>query len=138
MTNSSVDNHVNLIVKRYSSLFTLPSHGMITLLLSAVCMIGGVLAIVPWFLSYDGLVLGISFGVIFLSLTLVTNFVINRSSMKNDPVFNLRRCSALSLFSWLVWFGVIFVGRLITMLLNTPNLWVAKHRLGLPQNNHDR
>jgi putative membrane protein len=117
-------------VKRYSSLFTLPSHVAIAILLGALCLLGGVLAILPLKPSYNGLILSITFGGIFLSFTLASDIAISRSSMKGDPIFNLRRCSALSLFSCLIWFGVIFLGSLISVFLETTDLWVKFFFLG--------
>ena len=130
MTHSSLDEYISRAVKRYSSLFTLPSHVAIVILLGALCLLGGVLAIIPLQPSYDGFILSVTFGGIFLSFTLASDFVISRSSMKGDPIFNLRRCSALSLFSCLIWFGVIFLGTLISVFLETPNLWVKFFFLG--------
>ena len=130
MTHSSLDEYISRAVKRYSSLFTLPSHVAIVILLGALCLLGGVLAIIPLQPSYDGLILSVTFGGIFLSFTLASDFVISRSSMKGDPIFDLRRCSALSLFSCLIWFGVIFLGSLISVFLETPNLWVKFFFLG--------
>jgi hypothetical protein len=100
LTSGSLDESISKAVKRYSSLFTLPSHVAIATLLGVVCLLGGVVAILPLQPSYGGLALGVAFGGIFLSLTLASDFVISRSSMKRDPIFNLRRCSALSLFSY--------------------------------------
>jgi putative membrane protein len=130
LTHSSSEEYISKAVKRYSSLFTLPSHVAIAILLGALCLLGGVLAILPLQPSYNGLILSMTLGGIFLSFTLASDVVISRSSMKGDPIFNLRRCSALSLFSCLIWFGVIFLGSLISVFLETPNLWVKFFFLG--------
>jgi len=130
MTYSSSDEYINKAVKRYSSLFTLPSHAAIAILLGALCLLGGVLAILPLQLSYSGLVLGAMFGGLFLSLTLASDIAISRSSMKGDPIFDLRRCSSLSFFSCLVWFGVIFLGSMISVFLEDSSLWVKFFFLG--------
>jgi len=50
--------------------------------------------------------------------------------MKNALIFNLRRCSALSFFSSLVWFGIILLGGLISALLGAPELWIRFFFLG--------
>ncbi|MDH5663102.1 MAG: hypothetical protein OEY90_01420, partial [Candidatus Bathyarchaeota archaeon] len=65
MTHSSLDEYISRAVKRYSSLFTLPSHVAIAILLGALCLLGGVLAILPLQPSYDGLILSVTFGGIF-------------------------------------------------------------------------
>jgi len=130
LTYSSLDESISKAVKRYSSLFTLPSHVAIVTLLAALCLLGGVLAILPLQPSYDGLTLSVEFGAIFLSFTLAADLLVSRSSMKRDPIFNLRRCSALSLFSCLIWFGIVFLGSLISIFLENPNLWVKFFFLG--------
>jgi len=130
LTHSSLDENISKAVKRYSSLFTLPSHAAIVILLGGLCLLGGALAILPLQPSYNGFTLSVTFGGLFLSLTLTSDFVISRSSMKGDPVFNLRRCSALSLFSCLIWFGVTFLGSLISAFLESPDLWVKFFFLG--------
>ena len=124
MTHSSLDGYIRKTVERYSSLFTLPSHVVVALLLGALCLLGGVLAILPLQPYYAGLALSVTLSGTFFSFTLASDFVISRGSMKKDPIFNLRRCSALSLFSCLIWFGVIFLGALTSALLENPNLWV--------------
>ena len=130
MTYSSSDEYISKAVTRYSSLFTLPSHVAITILLGALCLLGGVLVILSLQPSYNGLILSATFGGIFLFFTLASDVVISRSSMKGDPIFDLRRCSALSLFSCVIWFGVIFLGSLISVFLETPNLWIKFFFLG--------
>ena len=131
MTYTSLDEHVSKAVKRYSSLFTLPSHVSIVLLLGAFCLLGGLLAILPLQPSFDGFVPSLMFGTLFLFFTLASDFIIHNSSMKRDPVFNLRRCSALSLFSCLIWFGIILVGSMVSAFLENPNLWIKFFFLGL-------
>ena len=130
MTYDSSDEYINKAVRRYSSLFTLPSHAAIVIILGALCLLGGVLAILPLQLSYNGLVSSALFGGIFLFLTLASDSAISRSAMKGDPIFDLRRCSALSFFSCLVWFGVIFLGSMISVFLEGPSLWIKFFFLG--------
>jgi putative membrane protein len=50
--------------------------------------------------------------------------------MRKDPVFNLRRCSALSIFSCLTWFAIIFLGSLISVFLENPVIWAKLFLLG--------
>ena len=130
MTYDSSDEYINKAVRRYSSLFTLPSHAAIVIILGALCLLGGVLVILPLQLSYNGLVSSALFGGIFLFLTLASDSAISRSAMKGDPIFDLRRCSALSFFSCLVWFGVISLGSMISVFLEGPSLWIKFFFLG--------
>jgi len=127
---SSSDEYISKVVKRYSSLFTLPSLVAIAVLLGALCMHGGVLVILPLQPSYNGLILSMAFGAIFLSLTFASDIAISHISMKGDLIFDLRRCSALSLFSCLIWFGIMFLGSLVSVFLGTTSLWVKFFFLG--------
>jgi putative membrane protein len=130
LTNDSTDKYIDKVVKRYSKLFGLPSQSRITLYLGVLSLHGGILSILPLNLSLENLATGLGFGASFLILTLLSDFIISHSSMKNDLVFNLRRCSALSFFSSLVWFGVLLLGSLISALLGAPELWIRFFFLG--------
>ena len=130
MTNDSTDKYIDKIVKRYSKLFGLPSQRRIILYLGVLSLHGGILSLLPLNLSLQNFAVGLGFGASFLILTLLSDFVISRSSMKNDLIFNWRRFSALSFFSSLVWFGVLILGSLISALLGTPHLWVRFFFLG--------
>ncbi|UCC58758.1 MAG: DUF2070 family protein [Candidatus Bathyarchaeum sp.] len=130
MTNDSTDEYIDKVVKRYSKLFGLPSQRKITLFIGVLSLHGGILSILPLGLSYENFALGLGFGGIFFFLTLLSDFLISRSSMKRDLIFNLRRCSALSFFSSLVWFGVLLLGGLTITLLGVPELWIRFFFLG--------
>jgi len=120
------------MVKRYSSLFTLPSHKMIVIWLCALCVLGGLLAIFLLSPNFSGLTLGLIFGLAFFFIVSLSDIIIYLGFMRKDPIFNLRRCSALSLFSCLTWFAFIFLGSLISAFLNLENLviWVKLFLLG--------
>ena len=130
MTNDSTDKYIDKIVKRYSKLFELPSQGRIILYLGVLSLHGGILSLLPLNLSLQNFAVGLGFGASFLILTLLSDFVISRSSMKNDLIFNQRRCSALSSFASLVLFGVLILGSLISALLGAPHLWIRFFFLG--------
>lgn len=118
------------MVERYSSLFTLPSHKKIVVWLCVLCVLGGLLTIFPLRPTSSGLALGLIFGTVFFSLASLADLIIYCGFMRSDPVFNLRRCSALSLFSCLAWFGFIFLGSLISVFLGNPVVWVKLFLLG--------
>ena len=130
MTKDSTDKYIDKIVKRYSKLFGLPSKGRIIVYLGVLSLHGGILSLLPLNLSIQNFTLGLVFGASFFILTLLSDFVISKSSMKNDLIFNWRRCSALSFFSSLVWFGVLIIGSLISILLGAPHLWIRFFFLG--------
>ena len=130
MTIDSTDKYIDKVVKRYSKLFGLPSQSKLTVYLAVLSLHGGILSIFPLNPFYENFALGLGFGGIFFFLTLLSDFVISRSSMKSDLIFNLRRCSALSFFSSLVWFGVTIIGGLTSALLGAPELWIRFFFLG--------
>jgi putative membrane protein len=129
-SSKSLDKYIDKLVERYSSLFTLPSGRMIILLLLGVCLLGGVLAILPLLPSINGLIVGLLLGfVIFFTYTsfdLLTSFVF----MRDDPIFNLKRCSGLSLFSSSAWFAVIFLGCILSAVFKDSNIWIKGSILG--------
>jgi len=125
-----MDEYIDKTVKRYSSLFKLPSRRTLLIELLITCLLCGVLIsttfkVSPLFWSPLGLVLGITLFV----LTIASDALIQFSSMKTDPVFNLRRCSALSLYSLLIWVGFILAGVVISNLLYT-DVWFRFFILG--------
>jgi len=130
LTNDSTDKYIDKAVKRYSKLFGLPSQRRISVYLGVLSLHGGILSILPLNLSLENFVTGLGFGASFLILTLLSDFIISQTSMKNAPIYNLRRCSALSFFSSLVWFGIILLGSLISGLLGAPELWIRFFFLG--------
>lgn len=130
MTNDSTDKYIDKAVKRYSKLFSLPSQKRLIIYLGILTLHGGILSILPLNPSLENFVAGLSFGASFFVLTLFSDVIIRYSSMKNDFIFNLRRCSALSFFSSLVWFAIVILGSLISALLGTPELWIRFFFLG--------
>jgi len=109
--SNSMNGHISNAIKRYSSLFTLPSHKTLLMWLFVTCLINGILIAAAFQLyPYYWLALGLVFGATLFILTQLSDFLIRFSSMKEDPVFNLRRCSALSLYSLLLWLVFIIGG----------------------------
>jgi len=129
-SRGSLDERISKAVSHYSSLFSLPSHAKIVLILFAVCVFGGILATFPTNPSFHGLTLGLFFGIAFALITVLTDFLIYYGCMKTDPIFNLRRCSALSLFSCLFWFAFTFLGGVLSVFLGNPNVWAKLFLIG--------
>ena len=130
LTNDSTDKYIDKAVKRYSKLFSLPSQNRLVVYLGALSLHGGILLLLPLNLSIENFVVGLGFGASFFVLTLLSDLIISYGPMKNDTVFNLRRCSALSFFSSLVWFAIIILGSLISALLGAPKFWIRFFFLG--------
>ncbi len=130
MTDNSTDKYIDRIVKRYSKLFSLPSRNKLVLYLGVLCLHGGILSLLPLNLSLENFAVGLGFGASFLVLTLLSDLIISRVCMKNDLIYNLRRISALSFFSSLVWFAIVILGSLISALIGAPELWIRFFFLG--------
>ena len=110
-SSASMNDYIERAVKRYSSLFTLPSHPTLLLLLSVTCLIDGVImAITFGAASLTSIAIGLGLGVILFASIMVTDFVIHFTSFQGDLIFDLRRCSALSVYSTILWSGFIVLG----------------------------
>jgi len=115
VSNDSMNDYIEKAVRRYSSLFTLPSHSKLLLLLFAVCLLNGVVVVAALHqLSYDSMTVGLSLGATFFVLIMATDFIIHFTSFQGELIFNLRRCSALSLYSAMFWLVFILLGALVT------------------------
>jgi len=115
-----MNNYIDKTVKRYSYLFTLPSHGQILLLLFVFSVLNGTLvisALQPFLPSSYVLTIGLILGGIFFILTMITDFTVHSFSFRRDLVFNLRRCSALSMYSVMLWLCFIVLGVLTNIFL---------------------
>jgi len=123
-SGKSLDGYIGKAAKRYSSLFTLPSRRKIILSLCILCIFGGVATILLLSFSYNGLVLGLMFGISLFFIVVLSDFIITQSSMKTDLVFNLRRCLGLSLFSSLLWLGFTFLGAIISVFFGNLDIWI--------------
>jgi putative membrane protein len=117
VSNDSMNDYIEKAVKRYSSLFTLPSHSKLLLLLFTVCVLNGVVVVAALHqLSYASITVGLALGATFFVLIMATDFIIHFTSFQGDLIFNLRRCSALSMYSAMFWLVFILLGALVTEL----------------------
>lgn len=125
MTSNQQQNYIDQAVKRYSSLFTLPSHGRVLLFLFALCLAGGLLSLLPIAQAY----FGIAFGIGFFLITILSDMVICRL-LKAEPIYNTRRYNALSLFSSIVWFVFMFIGTGLGIYFGSADVWLKLFLLG--------
>lgn len=124
-----MNDYISKAVKRYSSLFTLPSHGTLLMSLFTTCLLNGVLLVTSMQpLSQYSLALGLALGATLFVSTIVSDYIIHFSSLKRDPVFTMRRCSALSLYSLLFWLVFTFVGAITNPLYG--GFWFKFFTLG--------
>lgn len=104
------NRYLNNAVKHYSSLFTLPSYRSIVLFKAAICLIAGFFFASTLSPSYLGLVNGLlCSGALFL-ITNFSNYFLTFFIFKKDPVYDLRRTAALSLYCWILWLIFISMG----------------------------
>jgi len=125
----SMNEYIDKTVKRYSALFTLPSHRTLLIELFAASLLSGILVTTTLRLTQPyGLVLGLALGITFFALTGASDFVIHFNSLKKDPVFSFRRCTALSVYSLLGWVVLILAGTLANQFV--PGVWFKFFVLG--------
>ena len=129
MTNS-LNHSINLLVKQYSSLFTLPTLKRIMLYTLTLTMLDSVIVCLVLELSISSLLLGIGIAIIFFLIILFTDLFVSKTFMKSDAVFNFRRCLALSFFSNLVWSILILIGSLLIAFFNSEIVWIKLFLLG--------
>ncbi len=127
----ALNDYINKAVKRYSSLFTLPSYRTLTSWLLTTYLFIGVFVALPILPSFQGLLQGLVVGVILFLLAMLSDFAVYISSLKNDPVFDLRRCSALSLYSSLLWVVFVLLGGFSYIFFNDFVLSLRLSLLGL-------
>ncbi|MEM3668801.1 MAG: DUF2070 family protein, partial [Candidatus Bathyarchaeia archaeon] len=102
-------------VKHYSSLFKLPPYGKMVLLLALLCMGSGIFSAIILFPSLYGLIMGMLLGISLLLTNIVLDHVISALILKGDPIYDLRRTTGLSLFSWVFWLFFIFTGAIVAV-----------------------
>jgi len=115
--NLAMDN----VVKRYSSLFKLPSYRSVLLLLASLCLVAGVLFATAFYSMPEGLVVGAALGFSLFLVTLAFDRAISTLVMGQDLIYNSRRTSALSVFCWVIWVFLISIGFVLSMFFG--KLW---------------
>ncbi len=128
--SSKLDRSINMLVKQYSSLFTLPTLRTILLYMFTLVMFSSIISCLTLKFSMSSLPVGIGAAILFFSIIVLVDFLVSKTFMKNDVVFNFRRCSALSLSSNLVWAFFIFIGCMLTFSFNSEIMWIKLVLLG--------
>lgn len=128
MTSSKgIEHSIERAARHYSSLFTLPSYPRITVLSLLVSIVGSVFAL--FLIANAPITLALQFGILLYSVSALSDLAVPRVFLKSDPIYNSRRCAALSMFSLLLWFGFIVAGSLLARLFAW-SLWVALFSVG--------
>lgn len=127
----SLNQSLDKAVKHYSSLFQLPSSKKVLLSLTLACLGSGIFPTLVLFPPFEGLIDGLFLGFSILAVDLGLSYVVSRIILEDDPVYDLRRTAALSLFSRLFWFMFMLIG-VVTALFFGLALWVKLCLLGFP------
>lgn len=111
-----MNDYISKAVKRYASLFTLPSQRTLLIWLFLTCLFNGILIVTALqSLSNYWLGLGLTPGVALFILTIVSDYVFHLSRGEREPILNMRRCFALSFYSLLVWLFFIFLSAITNL-----------------------
>ena len=120
--NVSLDQYLDKAVKHYSSLFKLPSYKSILILLFMFCLSSGVLSTLVFISSPIGVAYGLFIGLALFFVILLVDYLFTSFMLKGDPIYDLRRTAALSLFSWALWLFFIIIGYVVALLTALP-IW---------------
>jgi putative membrane protein len=109
-TEDSLNHSMNSALKHYSSMFFLPSSRKAVGAIAGLCI--GIMgpSTFALFLSVEGLISSLFFGVSLFATTLLFDYVTSKIVFGNDPIYVLRRTVALSLFCWILWLFFIIPG----------------------------
>ena len=129
--DDSLNDYIGRTVKRYSSLFTLPSHPRLIFYLLVACTVSGVGVIVPLHPTYFGLALGFVLGIVLFLAATASNLIAHLAGLRRDPIFDQRRNSALSLYSTTFWLLFIFLGIIMSTAFESSYLWFKFFFIGL-------
>lgn len=120
----SLKRSMDKAVKHYSSLFKLPPYRKVVLSLALICTCVGLLSSFALFKSFQGLADGFSLGFSLFFITLVLDYISSVFILRQDPLYDMRRTAALSLFCWVLWLLFIVVGVAAALYFNSA--WSVK------------
>jgi putative membrane protein len=105
-SDSSLNRSMDSATKHYSSMFFLPSYKTALVGVAALCIIAVSFSTFLLYPSMGSLALGFSLFVI----AYLSNIVVSKSLLRNDPIFSIRRTLGLSFACWLIWLFFIVLG----------------------------
>jgi putative membrane protein len=126
----SLKQSMDIAVKRYSSLFKLPSRRRVLLLLSILCIGGGLSSTLILFPTIGGPINGLLFGLGIFFASLVADCIIVTLVLEDNAIFDLRRTMALSVFCWALWLFFMLVGAVVGAVTSDLNWWIRLSLLG--------
>lgn len=114
-------------MKHYASLFKLPTKEKIIVFSAFACIGSGLISAATLNPSAAGFLKGFSVGLSSFLLTLASDYFAARFILKGEPIYDLRRTMALSLFCCVLWAIFNFFGAIISFKFGSS--WLVK--LGL-------
>ncbi|NWG11838.1 DUF2070 family protein [Candidatus Bathyarchaeota archaeon] len=120
---------MNRAVQHYSSLFKLPSYEKMLLLQALMCLSGGSLSVIILFSHCEMLIGGLFLGISLFLVNFVADNIVSILILKHDSIYDLRRITGLSLFSWGFWLPFNFLGVAIATIFGLP-WWIRLCLLG--------
>lgn len=126
-TESSLSHSMDEAVKHYSSLFKLPSYKKAASFLSLICIIGAIAFTVRLFQVVEWFINGLFLGVSVFFINVVVDYLMSSIFLRRDPIYDLRRTVALSLYCWILWSFFIAVGAVVTVFAEAS--WLARFLL---------
>ncbi len=122
----SLSDSMDNAKKHYSSLFFLPSFRRSLASSALTCIVGVSLTAMPFFPAATSLV----FGALLFAVTFLSDLLVSRILLRGDPIFVMRRTSAVSFYNWLLWLAFIAIGAGLGIFLGS-TLWIKFTLLGL-------
>jgi len=120
----SVQKDIDKAIKRYSSLFTMPSFRSISIILLLICLFAGLITPLHSMFTLEKIFNRILLGLTYYVVVMAWNTLLKEALYKREPLLTLRRLSALSIFSVGVWTLFLLLGVSLTYLLKSDHLWM--------------
>jgi putative membrane protein len=129
-SEASLKQSIDKAKKRYSSLFRLPSDRKVFSALAFVSIVAGLLSTLSISPSASNVVTGLFLGLAAFAAGLVADSLTYLLILTKETIYNLRRTTAISLFSWCVWLLFILAGIVMVFLIGLQNWWLRFCLLG--------
>src|SRR4030042_2266489 len=128
-TAESLSRSMNSAVKHYASLFRLPSYEEVILLQALICVGCWTCSTLILFHTIERVLLGFSLCWLLFVIGFSFDYLSNTLFLRNDPIYDLRRTSTVSLFSLGLWFLFILFGSALGSSLGL-SWWIRLVLLG--------
>jgi putative membrane protein len=129
-SESSLKQSIDKAKKRYSSLFRLPSDRKMLSAVALVCIVAGLLSALVIAPLASSAITGLLLGLTVFAADLLADFLVYLFILTKSTIYNLRRTTAISLFSWGLWLLFILVGAVVVFLSGLQIWWLRFCLLG--------